>query len=138
MQQQIKINMIGVCLINSVSPTISQQLDSDRDKWFCNARGGKDGLIIFKLLMQYSLQTTRYRSESTKDKLHNLNVKAFGNNVESMLLHRKMLLDDILAQGEISVKIFIGLLKALKLKKSKKLLFTILKIKSQNGKMGLP
>ncbi len=28
-------------------------------------------------------------------------MKAFGNNVESMLLHRKTLLDDILAQGEI-------------------------------------
>jgi len=51
--------------------------------------------------MQYSLQTTRYGSESTKDKLHNLNVKAFGNNVENTLLHRKTLLDDILAQGEV-------------------------------------
>ncbi len=45
--------------------------------------------------MQYNLQTTRYGSESTKDKLHTLNIAAFGNNVENMLLHRKTLLDDI-------------------------------------------
>jgi hypothetical protein len=101
MQKQIKINMMGVCLMNSVSASIPQRLDTDKDKWFSRARGGKDGLIIFKLLMQYSLQTTRYGSQSTKDKLHNLNVKAFDNNVESMLLYRKTLLDDILAQGEI-------------------------------------
>ena len=62
---------------------------------------GKDGLLIFKLLMQYGLQTTRYGSGMTKEKLHNLNVKNFGNNVEEMLLHRKTLLDDIQAQGEI-------------------------------------
>jgi hypothetical protein len=54
--------------------------------------------------MQYNLQTTRYGSESTKDKLHTLNVRAFGNNVENMLLHWKTLLDDILAQGEIFSK----------------------------------
>ncbi len=101
MQQQIKINMMGVCLMNSVSVSVSQRLDSDKEKWFFKARGGKDGLIIFKLLMQYSLQTMRYGSESTKDKLHSLNVKAFGNNVENMLLYRKTLLDDILAQGEV-------------------------------------
>jgi hypothetical protein len=101
MQKQIKINMMGICLMNSVSASIAQRLDIDKDKWFSRARGGKDGLIIFKLLMQYSLQTTRYGSQSTKDKLHNLNVKAFDNNVESMLLYRKTLLDDILAQGEI-------------------------------------
>jgi hypothetical protein len=54
-QQQIKLNMMGICLINSVSVSIAQRLDSDKDKWFSKARGGKDGLIIFKLLMQYSL-----------------------------------------------------------------------------------
>jgi hypothetical protein len=99
MQQQIK--MMGVCLMNSVSISVSQRLDSDKDMWFFKARGGKDGLKIFRLLMQYSLQTTRYGNESMKDKLHNLNVKAFGNNVKSILLHRKTLLDDILAQGEV-------------------------------------
>jgi hypothetical protein len=61
---------------------------------------GKDGLLIFKLLMQYGLQTTRYGSGMTKEKLHNLNVKNFGNNVEEMLLRRKTLLDDIQVQGE--------------------------------------
>ncbi len=101
MQQQIKINMTGVCLMNSVSVSVTERLDSDKEKWFFKARGGKDGLIIFKLLMQYSLQTTRYGSESTKDQLHTLNVKAFGKNVESMLLYRKTLIDDVLAQGEI-------------------------------------
>lgn len=100
-QLQIKLNMMGVCLLNSVSAAVSQRLDTDKDKWYFKNRGGKDGLIIFKLLMQYSLQTTRYGSESTKDKLHTLNVKAFGNNVESMLLHRKTLLDDLQAQGQI-------------------------------------
>jgi hypothetical protein len=59
--------MMGVCLINSVSASIAQRLDSDKDKWFSKARGGKDGLIIFKLLMQYSLQTTRYGKPLTKD-----------------------------------------------------------------------
>jgi hypothetical protein len=93
--------MMGVCLLNSVSASVSQRLDKDKDKWFFKNRGGKDGLIIFKLLMQYSLQTTRYGSETTKAKLHNLNVQDFGNNVADMLLHRKILLDDIQAQGEV-------------------------------------
>jgi hypothetical protein len=101
LQQQIRINMMGVCLLNSVSATVSQRLDKDKEKWFFKNRGGKDGLLIFKLLMQYGLQTTRYGSETTKEKLHNLNVKNFGNNVEEMLLHRKTLLDDLQAQGEI-------------------------------------
>jgi hypothetical protein len=100
-QKQIKLNMMGVCLLNSVSASVAQRLDSDKEKWFFANCGGKDGLIIFKLLMQYSLQTTRYGSEATKDKLHNLNVKNFGNNVEEMLLHRKTLLDDLRAQGEV-------------------------------------
>jgi hypothetical protein len=101
MQQQIKFNMMGICLMNSVSISVTQRLDSDKDKRFFKARGGKDGLIIFKLLMQYSLQATRYGSETTKDKIHNLNVKAFRNNVENMLLYRKTLINDILAQGDI-------------------------------------
>lgn len=50
--------------------------------------------------MQYSLQTTRYGTESTKDKLHSLSAKSFGNNVANTLLHRKTLIDDIRAQGE--------------------------------------
>jgi len=37
----------------------------------------------------------------TKDKIHNLNVKNFGNNVVDMLLHRKTLLDDLRVQGEV-------------------------------------
>jgi hypothetical protein len=49
---------MGVCLLNSVSPSVSQHLEADKDKWFFTNRGGKDGLLIFKLLMQYSLQTT--------------------------------------------------------------------------------
>lgn len=99
-QLQIKLNMMGVCLLNSVSSSVSQRLDKDKEKWFFENRSGKDGLLIFKLLMQYSLQTTKYGSESTKDKLHKLNAINFGNNVEEMLLHRKTLIDDILAQGE--------------------------------------
>ena len=101
LQQQIRLNMMGVCLLNSVSATVSQRLDKDKEKWFFKNRGGKDGLLIFKLLMQYGLQTTRYGTETTKEKLHNLNVKNFGNNVEEMLLHRKTLLDDLQAQGEV-------------------------------------
>jgi hypothetical protein len=84
LQQQIRINMMGVCLLNSVSASVAQHLDKDKVKWFFKNHGGKDGLII---LMQYSLQTTRYGSETTKAKLHNLNVKDFGNNVAEMLLH---------------------------------------------------
>ncbi len=57
-QKQIKLNMMGVCLLNSVSSAVSQRLEADKDKWSFSARGGKDGLLIFKLLMQYSLQTT--------------------------------------------------------------------------------
>jgi hypothetical protein len=57
-QKQIKLNMMGVCLLNSVSSAVSQRLEADKDKWFFPARGGKDGLLIFKLLMKYSLQTT--------------------------------------------------------------------------------
>jgi hypothetical protein len=101
MQQQIKINMMGFCLMNLVSVSVAQRFNSNKEKWFFKARGSKDRLIIFKLLMQYSLQTTRYGSKSTKDKLHTLNIKAFGNSVENKLLHCKTLLDDILAQGEI-------------------------------------
>ncbi len=63
--------------------------------------GAKDGLLIFKHLMQYGLQTAWYGSEMTKEKLHSLNVKNFINNVEEMLLHRKTLLDDIQAQVEV-------------------------------------
>jgi hypothetical protein len=100
-QKQIKLNMMGVCLLNSVSETVAQRLDAEKEKWFFSNHSGKDGLIIIKLLMQYSLQTTRYGSETTKDKLHNLNAKSFGNNVEDMLLHRKTLLDDLHAQGEV-------------------------------------
>jgi len=92
---------MGVSLLNSVSETVSQRLDIDKEKWYFKARGGKDGLLIFKLLKQYSLQTTRYGSETTRDKLHSLHVKAFGNNVEQMLLHQKTLLDDIQAQGQV-------------------------------------
>jgi hypothetical protein len=62
-------------------------LEADKEKWFFQPCGGKDGLIIFKLLMMYSLQTTRYGAETTKENLH-------------MLLHRKTLLDDLQAQGE--------------------------------------
>ncbi len=101
LQKQIKLNMMGVCLLNSVSEPVSQRLDTDKEKWFFKARGGKDGLIIFKLLMQYSLQTTCYGSETTRDKLHSLHVKAFENNIEQMLLHRKTLLDDIQVQGQV-------------------------------------
>jgi hypothetical protein len=99
-QKQIRVNMMGVCLLNSVSESVTQRLEADKEKWFFQNRGGKDGLLIFKLLMQYSLQTTRYGAETTKDKLHSLNIKDFGNNVELMLLHRKTLLDDLQAQGE--------------------------------------
>jgi hypothetical protein len=76
-------------------------LEADKDKWFFTNRGGKDGLLIFKLLMQYSLQTKRYSAETTKEKLHTLNAKDFNNNVETMLLQRKMLIDDLQAQGEV-------------------------------------
>jgi hypothetical protein len=100
-QKQIKSNMMGVCLLNSVSPSVSQHLEADKDKWFFTNRGGKDGLLIFKLLMQYSLQTTRYGTETTKEKLHTLNAKDFNNNVETMLLQRKTLINDLQAQGEI-------------------------------------
>jgi hypothetical protein len=75
--------MMGVSLLNSVSETVSQRLDIDKEKWYFKARGGKDGLLIFKLLMQYSLQTTCYGSETTRDKLHST------------------LLDDIQAQGQV-------------------------------------
>jgi hypothetical protein len=33
-QKQIKSNMMGVCLLNSVSPSVSQRLEADKDKWF--------------------------------------------------------------------------------------------------------
>ncbi len=97
----MKPNMMSVCLLNSVLEPVSQRLNTDKEKWFFKARGGKDGLIIFKLLMQYSLHTTRYGSETTRDKLHSLHVKAFENNIEQMLLHRKTLLDDIQVQGQV-------------------------------------
>ncbi len=35
-----------------------------------------------------------------KDKLHISNVKDFGNNIETMLLQRKTLMDNLQAQGE--------------------------------------
>jgi hypothetical protein len=93
--------MMGVCLLNSVSSAVSQRLEADKDKWFFSAPRGKDGLLIFKLLMQYSLQTTRCGAETTKVKLHNLNAKEFGNNVETMLIQRKTLIDDLHAQGDV-------------------------------------
>jgi hypothetical protein len=129
--------MMGVCLINSVSVSVAQRLDSDKDKWFFKARGGKDRLIIFKLLMQYSLQSKRYGSESTKDTLHTLNVKAFGKNVEKMLLHRKTLIDDILAQGEIFNEDLYWTFKCLEtIKEPESLaLYITLRIKNPNGKM---
>ncbi len=101
--------------MNSVLATVSQRLDKDKEKWFFKNRGGKDGLLIFKLLMQYGLQTTRYGSETTKEKLHNLNLKNFGNNVEEMLLHRKTLLDDLQAQGEIFHEDLLWAFKCLKI-----------------------
>ncbi len=87
--------------MNSISATVSQHLEKDKNKWFFKNHGGKDGLLIFKLLMQYSLQTTRYGLETTKEKLHNLNVKKLGSNIEDMLLHRKTLMDDIRTKGEV-------------------------------------
>jgi hypothetical protein len=57
--------------------------------------------MIFKLLIQFILQTTRYGAKMTKDKLHVLNVKDFGNNLEMMLLQGKSLIVDLHAQGGI-------------------------------------
>lgn len=94
-QKQSKLNMMGVCLLNLVSESVAQCLDADKEKWFFSNCGEKDGPIIFKLLMQYSQKMTRYGSKITKDKLHNLNAKKFGNNIEDMILHRKTLLNEL-------------------------------------------
>jgi hypothetical protein len=100
-QKQIRLNMMGIHLLNSVSPLVPQCLEADKDKQFFPTCGGKDRLLIFKLPMHYSLQMTRYGAKTMRDNLHILNDKDFGNNVEMMFLQRKTLIDDLHAQEEI-------------------------------------
>ncbi len=33
-QKQIRLNMMGVCLLNSVSESVTQRLEADKEKWF--------------------------------------------------------------------------------------------------------
>jgi hypothetical protein len=135
-QKQIKLNMMCTCLLNSVSELVAQHLETDKGKLFFFNCGGKDGLMIFKLLIHYSMQTTRYGAETTKGKLHNLNAKDFGNNVERKLLQRKTLMDNLQAQGGTFNDEGSGHLNALNQLKPRVYSNDTLRISNQNGKKG--
>lgn len=93
-------NIMGVFLLKSVEEKVRNRLDLDKPTWFFQARGGSDGLLIFKLLVNYSMQSTRYGIQATKDILHSLKVSNYENNVTTMLLARRNLIDELAAHGE--------------------------------------
>ena len=59
-------NIMGQCLLKSVTASIRNRLDLDKSAWFFPARGGNDGPIILKSLMHYSMQSTRYGIQTTR------------------------------------------------------------------------
>jgi hypothetical protein len=91
--------MLGVFLMNSVTTTVLKRLTQDKNQWFYPAREGADGPIIYKLLMQYGLQFTRYGIEATKKKLQGLNASTFGNDLLLFLQEYMALSSEIIAQG---------------------------------------
>ena len=93
-------NIMGVCLLKSVEERVRNRLDLDKSTWFFTVRGGSDGLLILKLLINYSMQSTRYGIQTTKNALHTLKISSYENNVTTMLLGRRNLIDELAAHGE--------------------------------------
>jgi len=82
---------MGQCLLKSVTVSIRNCLDLDKSAWFFPARGGNDGPIILKLLMQ----STTYGIQTTKDTLHSLTFASYDYNFTEMLLARRNLIDKL-------------------------------------------
>ena len=106
-------NIMGVCLLKSVEERVRNRLDLDKSTWFFTVRGGSDGLLILKLLINYSMQSTRYGIQTTKNTLHTLKISSYENNVTTMLLARRNLIDELAAHGETFAEDLFWLYKSL-------------------------
>ena len=106
-------NIMGQCLLKSVTTSIRNRLNLDKSAWFFPVRGGNDGPLILKSLMQYSMSTTRYGIQDTKNTLHALTLASYNYNVTEMLLARRTLIDDLAAHGEKFAENLFWLYKAL-------------------------
>ena len=93
-------NIMGVCLLKSVVEKVRNRLDLDKTSWLFKARGGSDGLLILKHLIIYSMQSTRYGIQATKDTWHTMKRSNYENNVTTMLLARRNFIDESAAHGE--------------------------------------
>jgi hypothetical protein len=93
-------NIMGVFLLKSVEEKVRNRLDLDKSIWFFQVRGGSDGLLIFKLLVNYSMQSTRYGIQTPKDMMHSLKITNYENNVTTMFLARRNLINELAAHGE--------------------------------------
>jgi hypothetical protein len=112
-------NIMGQCLLKSVTVSVRNRLDLDKSSWFFPARGGNDGPIILKSLMHYSMQSTRYGIQTTKEALHGLTLASYGQNVTEMLIARRNLIDELAAHGEVFAEDLFWLYKSLETAKNK-------------------
>ena len=112
-------NIMGQYLLKSVTTSVRNRLDLDKSAWFFPSRGGNDGPIILKLLMHYSMQSTKYGIQTTKDTLHGLTLASYDYNITNMLIARRNLIEELAAHGENFAEDLFWLYKALKTAKNK-------------------
>ena len=62
-------NIMGVCLLKSVEERVRNRLDLDKSTWFFTVRGGSDGLLILKLLINCSISVAGSHCTRVKTQL---------------------------------------------------------------------
>ena len=52
-QKQIRHNMMGQFLIDSITSVLRKHIHAKRDQWFYEEQNAIDGLVLFKILISY-------------------------------------------------------------------------------------
>jgi len=66
-QDQIRLSMMGMFLIKSISPALHQWIQAKKDQWFYGAHNAIDDLILFKILIGYGAIGYRAGIDKNKD-----------------------------------------------------------------------
>ena len=99
-QKQICHNMMGMFLIESITPALCQRAQAKKEQWFYEEHNTINGLVLYKILIGYGAIGSRADIDKNKRRLHALNLKAHNHDVQKMLNDFTGMLAQIKSKGE--------------------------------------
>lgn len=103
-QKQLRHNMLGQFLIESITPELRQRIEPKKDDFTFGEVYGEakaiDGLLLYKILIGEGALGSRAGVSANKEKLHALTLKNYDYNVRALIDDFNATLTQIESKGE--------------------------------------